>query len=93
MLRHGKTAVWIEEASPATDPREAEADRFSRDVLIPPRHAKQLHTLENADDVRAFAERIGIAPGIVVGRLQYDNYWSHSRGNQLKRRLPDTWGR
>jgi HTH-type transcriptional regulator / antitoxin HigA len=93
VLRHGKTDVWIEEASPATDPREAEADRFSRDVLIPPRHAKQLHTLQTADDVRAFAETIGIAPGIVVGRLQYDNYWSHSRGNQLKRRLPDTWGR
>ncbi len=37
VLLHGKKDVWIEGDSPAADdPREAEADRFSRDILIPP---------------------------------------------------------
>jgi HTH-type transcriptional regulator/antitoxin HigA len=88
VLRHGKTDVWIEGSSPtANDPREAEADRFSRDVLIPPRAARELSTLKSDAAVLDFASRIGVAPGIVVGRLQHDQHWPHSRGNQLKRRL------
>jgi HTH-type transcriptional regulator/antitoxin HigA len=88
VLRHGKTQVWIEGSSPpADDPREAEADRFSRDVLVPSRAARELAVLKTDAAVREFADRIGVAPGIVVGRLQYDEYWLHSRGNHLKRRL------
>jgi HTH-type transcriptional regulator/antitoxin HigA len=34
-----------------------------------------------------FAEEIGIAPGIVVGRLQKEGLWDWSNGNRLKRRL------
>jgi HTH-type transcriptional regulator / antitoxin HigA len=88
VLRHGKTDVWIETTSAdAEDPREAEADKFSRDILIPPRDARELPGLKTIDDVRRFAERIRIAPGIVVSRLQHDQYWPHSRGNQLKAEL------
>ena len=88
VLRHGKTQVWIEGSSPvADDPREAEADRFSREVLIPPAAARELDTLKTDGAVQEFADRIGVAPGIVVGRLQHDEYWLHSRGNHLKRQL------
>ena len=88
VLRHGKTEVWIEDSSARVDdPREADADRFSRDVLIPSREAQELPSLETASAVLKFALSIGVAPGIVVGRLQHDGHWSHSRGNQLKRRL------
>lgn len=88
VLRHGKTHVWIEDgASSGDDPREAEADRFSRDLLISPRDAKGLSALKTIDDVQHFAGRIGIAPSIVVGRLQHDNLWPHSRGNRLKTKL------
>lgn len=91
VLRHGKTDLWIEATSlTADDPREAEADRFSRDVLIPPREAKELPGLKTTGDVRRFADRIGVAPGIVVGRLQHDQLWPHSRGNQLKQPLSFT---
>jgi HTH-type transcriptional regulator / antitoxin HigA len=88
VLKHGKAEVWIEGASPAgNDPREDEADRFSRDVLIPPHYAAELVRLKSEASVRQFASRIGVAPGIVVGRLQHDGRWAHSRGNGLKRRL------
>ncbi len=88
VLRHGKTQVWIEGNSPpADDPKEAEADRFSREVLVPTAAARELGTLKTDAAVREFADRIGVAPGIVVGRLQHDEYWLHSRGNHLKRLL------
>jgi HTH-type transcriptional regulator/antitoxin HigA len=88
VLLHGKTEVWIEDGSSgAEDPKEAEADRFSRDVLIPPADAHELPGLTSDTTVRAFAARIGVAPGIVVGRLQHDEHWPYSRGNNLKRRL------
>jgi HTH-type transcriptional regulator / antitoxin HigA len=69
------------------DPREAGADRFSRDLLITPEEAAALDRLGDSQAVREFAAKIGIAPGIVVGRLQHDGIWPHSRGHQLKRRL------
>ncbi|MGH3251711.1 MAG: helix-turn-helix domain-containing protein [Trebonia sp.] len=87
VLRHGKTDVWIEATSSPDNPREAEADSFSRDTLIPRGEAKKLPSLKTLDDVRRFADRLGIAPGIVVGRLQHDTLWPYSQGNQLKRQL------
>ena len=87
VLRHGKTDVWIEATSAPDNPREAAADRFACDILIPPAEAKELPDLNNVDDVKRFADRIGIAPGIVVGRLQHDGQWPYSQGNQLKRPL------
>ena len=87
ILRHGKTDVWIEATSSPDNPREAEADSFSRDILIPRPQAVELPSLKTADDVRSYAYRIGVAPGIVVGRLQHDELWPYSQGNELKRRL------
>lgn len=87
VLRHGKTDVWVEATSSPGNPREAEADSFARDTLIPRAEARRLASLTTPEDVQRFAERIGIAPGIVVGRLQHDGLWPYSRGNQLKRQL------
>jgi HTH-type transcriptional regulator/antitoxin HigA len=88
VLLHGKKDLIIEDSGPATDdPKETEADLFSRDLLIPPSAAAELSHLKTAQAVREFAARLGVAPGIVVGRLQHDGYWSHSRGHQLKRKL------
>jgi HTH-type transcriptional regulator / antitoxin HigA len=87
VLRHGKTDVWIEAASSPDNPREAEADSFSCDTLIPRAESRGLSSLKTLSDVQGFADRIGIAPGIVVGRLQHDSMWPYSQGNQLKRQL------
>lgn len=88
VLLHGKNDVWIEDGSTKVeDPKEDEADRFARDVLIPPGDARRLPELKSEADVRSFASRIGIAPSIVVGRLQHDGCWTYSRGSKLKHRL------
>jgi HTH-type transcriptional regulator / antitoxin HigA len=88
VLLDGKKDVIIEDGGIAIDdPREIGADRFSRDLLIPPEEATALAQLKSPQAVREFAARTGISPGIVVGRLQHDGLWPHSRGHQLKRRL------
>ena len=66
---------------------EGEADRFAGDFLIPPDRARELRDIRTLDAARAFAESVGVHPGIVVGRLQHERLWEHSRGNGLRQRL------
>jgi Zn-dependent peptidase ImmA (M78 family) len=92
VLKHGKRAVFVEdgdEKAAARDPREAEANAFACDLLIPAADYERFCT--NGDfslaAIRRFATRMGIAPGIVAGRLQHERKLPFSRGNQLKRRF------
>ncbi len=71
----------------ADDPRERRANEFAADILIPPSEATQLQWLRGYADVRQFAESIGIAPGIVVGRLQREGIIPYSHLNKLKVKL------
>lgn len=77
-----------EEASPAD---EDKADCFARDLLMPPdaytAFVEQGSFSEEA--VRQFAKAQGIAPGIVVGRLQRERYLNRSHLNGLKK--PINW--
>ena len=68
---------------------ESEANQFSADTLIPPDELsgflrKKEFTNES---ISAFAEQIGVGPGIVVGRLQHDNFLRPHQGNSFKQRL------
>ena len=63
---------------------EKEADAYAQQVLIPRRYEAAFGTLHTVDDVERFAASIGIAPGIVVGRLQHTGWWKHSEGNDLR---------
>jgi HTH-type transcriptional regulator/antitoxin HigA len=88
VLLHGKTDLWIEDnSSREISPKEAQADRFSRDILIPASAAPGLRSLKSKFAVNEFARKLGIAPGIVVGRLQHDQIWLPQDGNGLKHRL------
>lgn len=74
----------------ADDPHEHAANLFASQVLIPLGRATELSRLTSRDSVRTFARTIGIAPGIVVGRLQREGILPASRLNDLKVRLE--WG-
>ena len=54
------------------DPREAEANRWAGDFLIPDQYTHHLAGLKTRDSVKSFAGMLGIHPGIVLGRLQHD---------------------
>jgi HTH-type transcriptional regulator/antitoxin HigA len=87
VLLHGKKDVFISDGS--TDHqtygrKEQEADRFARDLLIPHELAPELGRLSSLAAMKAFADRIGVSPGVVVGRLQHDRLIGFHVGQSLK---------
>jgi HTH-type transcriptional regulator/antitoxin HigA len=87
VMKHGRSEVWIEDERSVSDPREEEADAFACDLLIPPRAATRLPTLKRLQAIKEFAAEIGIAPGIVVGRLHRHEILDYRVGQKLKRSI------
>lgn len=87
ILLHGKKEVFIEDSH--TSAKEAEANHFAAEFLIPaPKLRSFLVTSHPSKDaIRSFAAELGIAPGIVVGRLQHDGHLPPTHCNELKTRL------
>ena len=85
LMKHGKRLLFLEGTDTISAAHEREADQFARDLLIPPAEAAKLRSLGYSKDaVRRFAREVGVAPGIVVGRMQHEELlpWSHL--NDLK---------
>lgn len=89
ILLHSKKRVFVDFGLSDATTEEKEANEFARDTLIPPGVAHRLPYLRNRQQIRAFAESLGIASGIVVGRLQHDDLVFKSAFTDLKRKL--TW--
>jgi Zn-dependent peptidase ImmA (M78 family) len=66
------------------DPREAAANKFAATTLIPSAYDDRLVTLGSKAAVREFSASIGVAPGIVVGRMQRDGIIPYTHFNDLK---------
>jgi HTH-type transcriptional regulator / antitoxin HigA len=86
IVLHSKKDVFINDPGPHSG-AELEADAFAAQFLIPRDNEARLGTLQSDDDVRTFADEIGIGPDIIVGRLQHEGRWAFSRGNSLKHRF------
>ena len=97
ILLHGKKRVFVDAIpgnsngnAPEESEAEAEANAWARDFLIPRAGWDKFAAAFSggAAEVRQFAAQQGIAPGIVVGRLQREGLlpWG-SRLNSLKRKL------
>jgi addiction module HigA family antidote len=69
------------------DPREQSANKFARDLLIPPKYTDRLPSLLTDEDVVEFSRLIQVHPSIVVGRLQRENFWPYNRATNLKERF------
>lgn len=100
LLLHQKREVFLEVCNAdqypensTTEEKEEEANRFAADFLMPPSALEQFLKLGRPTQaaIKHFASEIGIAPGIVVGRLQHDNVLPYNHHNVLKRRL--AWAR
>jgi len=81
----GKKDIFID-LNHATGKGEREADSFAANHLVPPHRASELNGLKSARAIEAFAESIGIALGIVVGRLQHEGMIGYDQFNGLKMR-------
>ena len=86
ILYDPKKEIFIDDGHPE-DEREARANQFAADFLIPPSVASKLPSLKSKASVRRFARAIEITPGIVVGRLQREKLILYAHMNDLKRRL------
>ena len=85
ILKHSHKLIFLDELDGAVlNEEEQEANAFAAEVLIPRRYHGELSALRSKDAVRAFAGRLGIHPGIVVGRLQHDGLIEPSWMNDLK---------
>jgi HTH-type transcriptional regulator/antitoxin HigA len=88
ILLHGKKH-FILEGSESNNEREREADRFAENSLIPESELREFIAQKKLDEraIERFALEIGIAPGIVVGRLQHDGVLPQNHCNHLKIRF------
>ena len=87
---HGKRSVFVDGGQQSDlDDVEAAANAWARDRLIPKRHWAHFVTggRFSRERVSAFARAEGIAPGIIVGRLQHEHRIPWSSLNALKTRL------
>lgn len=91
ILKHGKRDFFTDGDEPVHDAKEAEANTFAADFLIRPADYRQFIKPPgkpySKEEIRRFAAQQGIAPGIVVGRLQKDGHLPHTHCNDLKRKL------
>lgn len=71
ILLHPKKETFVDDGGD-DDSLEDEANRFAAAFLIPREQANQLTTLATQADATSLAAELGIAPGIVIGRLQHE---------------------
>lgn len=86
IIKHGKKEIFLE-GNGMHGEKEEEANAFARNHLIPSiKYQEFLASWDkrSLEPIKDFARKIGIAPGIVVGRLQYEKRLSNAHGNKLK---------
>ncbi|MGW7531831.1 HigA family addiction module antitoxin [Amycolatopsis sp. NPDC054798] len=82
MFLHGDSKV-----PGASSESEREADRFAQNSLIPEQKLQKFLDSSAAvaeQAIRVFAHEIGVAPSVVVGRLQHEGVVPWSFGRKLK---------
>jgi HTH-type transcriptional regulator/antitoxin HigA len=95
ILLHGKRDVFVETRG-VKNPKEKEANQWATDFLIPPQDWRNFLDSSAAiiteSGIRAFAQKQGVAPSIVLGRLQHHAKRVHpSRFNDLKHKVEIAW--
>lgn len=82
---HGKKEVFLEEKG-MKDGKEEEANRYARNILIPEKAWQEFRDGLNwsKDAIARFSNEQGIAPGIVLGRLQFEDILPYNRFVDLK---------
>ncbi|MGH3008600.1 MAG: XRE family transcriptional regulator [Gaiellaceae bacterium] len=89
LLLHSKKDLFISgsDGDNVSEQEEEEANAFAASQLIPKRYEAALPDLQTEQDVQRFASEIGIAPGIVVGRLHKESLWAWNRGNRMRKKI------
>ena len=87
LVLHGPKATFLEDGSDATPEEEAEANKFAESIIVPDVLKDELLAIHpTVDSVLRFSRKVGIAPGLIVGQLQYRGVIPPDMMNRLKRR-------
>lgn len=88
LVLHGKRLRFIGMEGALGDGHEEEVNVFARDWLVPPQAARALLDLPKITEaaIRKCADKLDIAPGVVVGRLQKEGRlrWDSVLNKSLK---------
>ena len=76
----------INDPEGTSEEEEIEADNFAKNILIPPEEYKRFidQNCFSKKCIVEFAGTMEITPGIVLGRLQKENYVPYDRYNEIK---------
>ncbi|HSB82571.1 MAG TPA: ImmA/IrrE family metallo-endopeptidase, partial [Candidatus Methylomirabilis sp.] len=90
ILLHGKRSMFIDDGD-GSDGKEAEANTLAANFLIPPAIYERLKATNPPTEpaVLQASKEAGVAPGIIVGRLQHDGLLRYDQMNHLKKHF--TW--
>jgi HTH-type transcriptional regulator/antitoxin HigA len=81
--KDGQTHIRAVDNEAGVDAAEVEANIFASEVLIPAKYETDLGNLKTRSDVRRFATKVGVSPGVIVGRLWHDQLWAYTAGHDL----------
>lgn len=86
LLLHSKKRIFIDGTNGEIMDADAQADKWAADFLIPRPDWRRFTASSGFSRarVRRFARQQGIAPSIVVGRLQYEKYIPWDQLNDLR---------
>lgn len=89
ILLHGKRKWFADVPGMRHDRQEREANNFAENMLIPPEQYNGFIKRRDYSEktIRDFSHTSGIAPGIVVGRLQHDGHLERYSMLGLKQKL------
>lgn len=69
VLHDNKKRLYV--ADNSKDPAEIKADEFAAEFLIPKKYNSEIETFKTKKQVKEFAAKMGVSPGIVVGRFHH----------------------
>ena len=93
ILLHSKKTIFVDSTDDESTDLEKQADRWASNMLVPQPQWEQfiVNSSFNKASVQAFADQLGIASSIVVGRLQHERLlpWSHLNGLKVRLQWKD----
>jgi len=92
ILLHGKRKLFLdlEIDHKSNEEHETQANTFAADMLVDPTEWRQFvahRSYCKKVNIQTFAQRMGIAPGIIVGRLQHEKLLPFDYCNSFKHHL------
>jgi Zn-dependent peptidase ImmA (M78 family) len=91
IILHGKKDIFLENVvgTEIDQDKEEEANAFATRILIDDKDWKEIaNNLPLMPlEIESHAYKLGVAPGIIIGRLQHEDLVSKAFGNELKTKI------